>query len=369
MVRHEPIVIIILLRMIYPLNDLWIQTKNYRIIFQNVLTLHIPSSITRTTTTISNNVSSHMTNIGYTKQQRMTTFIDLLLRLDWTVPPTWHIRTGLIQDLLFQVDTIYPWVGKRHENEMNPHVGWIKSWIQIVQNQSYASSINVHNVSRIPWGFTSPTPASMTYNISTSSVSMWSSMCTHVYEHPSSFDTSSDTYNTTSNATGNHSPRRRYTSRTTGYTCGLWELFHTITVGASLPQQQIYGHWMGYKTSSYHVAHTIKQVIQYFFGCDICRKNFVTMYDTCGYYHCTRFKPSTLPSFIETHPTTIRKSQHLQIDHPTAEGKDLVLWLWEVHNAVSIRIMSENAQREKRVVSTEETLAGIFPTKVMCPSC
>ena len=358
-------------------DDLWIQTKNHRyhdiamsIIFllQNALTLHIPSSIPRTT--ISNNVSSHMTTTDSTiQQQRMTTFIDFLLLLDWTLPPTWHIRTGLIQDLLSQVDTIYPWVGTRHENETNPYVGWIESWIQILQNHSYASSINVYNVSRIPWGFISPTPTSMAYNISTTSLSMWSSMCTHIYEHASSFDTSSYTYNTTSNATGNHSPRRRYTSRTTGYTCGLWELFHTITIGASLPQQQLYGHLMGYKTSSYHVALTIKQVIQYFFGCDVCRKNFVTMYDTCGYNHCTRFKPSTLPSFIETHPSTIRKFQHLQIDHPTVEGKDLVLWLWEVHNAVNIRIMSENAQREKRVVSTEETLAGKFPTKVMCPSC
>jgi hypothetical protein len=126
---------------------------------------------------------------------------------------------------------------------------------------------------------------------------------------------------------------------------------------------------MGYTTSSYHVAQTIKQVIELFFGCDVCRKNFVAMYDSCGHNHCKRFKPLSLPSFIDTHPTPIRGIHRTDLDGPTNEGRDLVIWLWEVHNAVNVRLMSENAQREKRSLSVVESLAGKFPTKVMCPSC
>jgi hypothetical protein len=77
------------------------------------------------------------------------------------------------------------------------------------------------------------------------------------------------------------------------------------------------------------------------------------MYDNCGHDHCNRLK------------SEITMSQ--------ADGSDssseLALWLWEVHNSVNARLMTEAAQRQNREVSHEELLASKFPTKKMCPNC
>jgi hypothetical protein len=48
---------------------------------------------------------------------------------------------------------------------------------------------------------------------------------------------------------------------------------------------------------------------------------------------------------------------------------ELALWLWEVHNSVNERLMKEAAQRQRREVTHEETLASKFPTKKLCPDC
>ena len=49
--------------------------------------------------------------------------------------------------------------------------------------------------------------------------------------------------------------------------------------------------------------------------------------------------------------------------------KEVALWLWEVHNSVNARLMKEAAQRENRLVTHDETLASMFPTKRMCRGC
>jgi len=49
--------------------------------------------------------------------------------------------------------------------------------------------------------------------------------------------------------------------------------------------------------------------------------------------------------------------------------KEAALRLWEVHNSVNVRLVHEAAERERRIVSKEETIASKFPTKGMCPKC
>ncbi len=77
------------------------------------------------------------------------------------------------------------------------------------------------------------------------------------------------------------------------------------------------------------------------------------MYDNCGHNHCNRLKS--------------------EITMSPADGSDsaseLALWLWEVHNSVNTRLMTEAAQRQNREVTHEEQLASKFPTKRMCPGC
>merc|ERR1712151_1088057 len=102
--------------------------------------------------------------------------------------------------------------------------------------------------------------------------------------------------------------------RILGYTCGLWELLHIVTIGAS--ERYFAGYVDGYKVSTKDAGHTIRNFILNFFACSQCRKNFITMYDNCGFDHCTK----------------------LTNDEPPKLNKDIAmklpLWFWQVHNGV-----------------------------------
>ena len=77
------------------------------------------------------------------------------------------------------------------------------------------------------------------------------------------------------------------------------------------------------------------------------------MYDNCGHDHCNRLKSEI----------TVRHADG------SDSASELALWLWEVHNSVNARLMTEAAQRQNREVTHEELLASKFPTKKMCPGC
>lgn len=94
----------------------------------------------------------------------------------------------------------------------------------------------------------------------------------------------------------------------TGYTCGLWTLFHIVTVGtvawnrgAGDPELRV---------RTLEVADSIRNLIEHFFQCDECRLHFLQEYDACGHDRCNR----------------------LTMDVQTIErDKELVLWLYETH--------------------------------------
>lgn len=129
-------------------------------------------------------------------------------------------------------------------------------------------------------------------------------------------------------------------------------LFHILTIGSSKPEHELYGFNRGYFVSPHHVAETIRNFVEYFFSCDICRTNFLRMYDHCGHDHCDRLK-----------------SEITMADGSDPARMELALWLWEVHNSVNARLMKEAAQRQNRNVTHEETISSKFPTKKMCPDC
>lgn len=76
------------------------------------------------------------------------------------------------------------------------------------------------------------------------------------------------------------------------------------------------------------------------------------MYDDCGRDHCNR-----LTSEVTVGPRY------------ESERMELALWLWEVHNDVNARLMTEGAARQNREVTDEEIVASRFPTMKMCPEC
>lgn len=135
-----------------------------------------------------------------------------------------------------------------------------------------------------------------------------------------------------------------------GFTCGLWELFHSMTVGVvdfnSLVHEKK-------RISTDKAANTLRQFLLHFFQCVECRDNFLKMYDNCEFGRCTRLNTDT---------------SGLVKDKITSWAQ-LSLWLFEVHNDVNVRLMREKASREGRRVSREDELEMLWPPPNDCLPC
>jgi thiol-disulfide isomerase/thioredoxin len=131
-----------------------------------------------------------------------------------------------------------------------------------------------------------------------------------------------------------------------GYTCGLWELFHTVTVG--IVQWNIMAHD---RMSTLDAADILKDYIENYFTCDECRKNFSTIYDACQFQRCERL--SSNESYDEI-----------------MKWKQLPLWLWETHNDVNVRLMNEERVEKGLGKATfEEEQKVRWPSKDDCSKC
>lgn len=118
------------------------------------------------------------------------------------------------------------------------------------------------------------------------------------------------------------------------YTCGLWTLFHILTVCVAEAQQ-----------SSVHVFHKdggtkpaqalarIRGFVNHFFGCADCRSHFLDAFDNCKFGRC---------------------------DLRSDDGPGAVLWLWQQHNAVTRRVAAED---------TPPRLVLPWPPRGDCHAC
>ena len=134
-----------------------------------------------------------------------------------------------------------------------------------------------------------------------------------------------------------------------GYTCGLWGLFHTMSIG--MVEQQS-SHFMTDEKmllSPRVAADIMYDFIHHFFACHVCRANFMKMYRSCGFQHCQRLTNATKFSMND--------------------AKEFSLWLWEVHNDVTMRTMTEYAEMDGRTISKEEMDASKWPSVRICPNC
>ncbi|KAL2610056.1 hypothetical protein R1flu_028629 [Riccia fluitans] len=109
-------------------------------------------------------------------------------------------------------------------------------------------------------------------------------------------------------------------SETGGYSCGLWYLFHALSVRVD-------------DAESNTALRTIRGFIENFFVCEECREHFMKM----------------SASAVETVNTR----------------RALVLWLWRAHNEVSKRL-AEEALANKVQTSRQKIQ---WPSKKMCTSC
>ena len=140
----------------------------------------------------------------------------------------------------------------------------------------------------------------------------------------------------------------------TGYTCGLWQLFHIITIGmveyytsSSSPNRPSTNRHAVDGTPM-AVADTIRAFVDYFFQCQECREHFLHDYESCGQDRCSRLVTSS----------TRQSNEWIQ----------LPLWLYETHNAVNVRLQRERKERGE-VDGTTRSDDVLWPPKSKCPRC
>jgi thiol oxidase len=133
----------------------------------------------------------------------------------------------------------------------------------------------------------------------------------------------------------------------TGYTCGLWTLFHIVTLGTV--EWNVGATDVETRLSPLEVADSIRDVIEHFFQCDECRVNFLTDYDACEHDRCNRLSDDRVKSTI-------------------VDWKELPLWLYEVHNGVNTRVRREQtALHETEETSSEWSVQ--WPPVYECTTC
>lgn len=106
------------------------------------------------------------------------------------------------------------------------------------------------------------------------------------------------------------------------YPCGLWTLFHTLTVQASTKNLTTF--------SGPEVLETIAGYVKNFFGCTECAEHFMGM--------------------------------AISVRNNVSSLDDAILWLWSAHNQVNQRLSGD---------VTEDPMHPkiIFPLKAHCPNC
>lgn len=134
----------------------------------------------------------------------------------------------------------------------------------------------------------------------------------------------------------------------TGYTAGLWTLFHIMSVG--LVQWNHFAIDDGQKLIPAAMADTLRNYIENFFQCEECRLNFLSDFDACMYDRCNRLIT-----------TAIGGTTQQYIQYP--------LWLYETHNAVNVRLRKERIEQkiENENFTTEREV--VWPSFNSCPSC
>jgi hypothetical protein len=134
-----------------------------------------------------------------------------------------------------------------------------------------------------------------------------------------------------------------------GYTCGLWQLFHIMSIGVVEYNRNNSNNNLPTMPTRY-VADILRDYIDYFFQCEVCRLNYLSMYDTCAFDGCNR---------LSDRPSLSDKEWH-----------ELPLWLWETHNDVNVRLMNERNVADSMDPPTQwESQQARWPSLYSCPNC
>ena len=95
-------------------------------------------------------------------------------------------------------------------------------------------------------------------------------------------------------------------------------------------------------------AVALRNFIEHFFGCEVCRTHFIESYESCAFGGCQR-----LVDYVGEMPDWIQ----------------LPMWLFEFHNGVNVRLMKEKAEREGRTPTLQDEINVKWPSRKDCPMC
>ena len=136
-----------------------------------------------------------------------------------------------------------------------------------------------------------------------------------------------------------------------GYTCGLWQLFHIMSVGLVEYNLMISSNddtvLSSLSISTTEAAETLRNFVEHFFACDVCRFNFLKDYDNCAHDRCHRLTS-----------TEMNTDQWIQFP----------LWLFETHNAVNVRLQDERLAKQVDK-EKKEKINVEWPSRDACPVC
>ena len=145
------------------------------------------------------------------------------------------------------------------------------------------------------------------------------------------------------------------------YTCGIWTLFHLMTVGlVEFNNAVMNKNDNAALQSPKAAAQILRDYVHLFLPCEDCAAKFVQAFDACALDHCTRL----------IHPGSSTKTT---ANDKKEEWKELSLWLVQFHNDVNLRIQKERFEREGRPstpsVTSEEEQSVMWPSVNDCPLC
>ncbi len=287
------------------------------------------------------------TGKGGLNQEQKSALKDFLNLLYWATPQQWNVRAVMIKDLLEQFEDV---------------VGGRDAMFRIIEKHQGAPLKKGRRREELLWGYVDETLRDNGISGTSDAkarreVKGLGGESPHRYYIEKKFIVKENSSYTRSCTHGTSIPY-------SGYTCGLWNLFHIITVGSGKNRNQLFGFHHGYIVSSKEVAFVIRNFIANFFRCEVCREHFLQMYDDCGHSHCQRLD-ERLP-FARDEWLGLSVLPEIPDNESSSET---AVWLWEVHNDVNLRLMNEAAERDRREISKEEILASKFPTKRLCPKC
>ena len=156
-----------------------------------------------------------------------------------------------------------------------------------------------------------------------------------------------------------------------GFSCGMWKLLHIVTVGVAEHRGGLNLVESGMMNSDTEIfspdkaGEAIREYMNSFFGCRECREHFVNKYDDCSFRRCERLTANDKSASAD-------------------DWKQLALWMWEVHNDVSVRVSGkrfdrlnkqlsvshlQGAQQLKIIRNEEDEIRVIWPSLESCIVC